>query len=193
MHTFIQNMSDLLEHVWKAAGLQHAYATDLPLCKPSSSQTSSWLTCIARCLPTWARHYSPADTYSRSTLCCQPNPSSAFHLSNLLSCSVMSTGQASAEMFILSQSELGASTFMLGIYIWVASIAALKQIRNAHFHPECVGSSRACLESCRITTCLCHRPPLVQVEQLAHIHVAHMHCTMRKCLNYLNLCWGLSH
>ena len=30
MHTFIQNMSDLSEHVWKAAGLQHANATDLP-------------------------------------------------------------------------------------------------------------------------------------------------------------------
>ena len=31
MHTFIQNVSDLPEHVWKAAGLQHANATDLPL------------------------------------------------------------------------------------------------------------------------------------------------------------------
>ena len=31
MHTFIQNVSDLSEHVWKAAGLQHANATDLPL------------------------------------------------------------------------------------------------------------------------------------------------------------------
>ena len=36
----------------------------------------------------------------------EPNPSSAFHLSNLLSCSVMSTGQASAETFKLSQPEL---------------------------------------------------------------------------------------
>jgi len=46
-----------------------------------------------------------------------PNPSSAFPLSNLLSCSVMSTGQASAEMLKLSQPGLGASTLMLGIYL----------------------------------------------------------------------------
>jgi hypothetical protein len=51
MHTFIQHVSDLSEHVWKAAGLQHAYATNLPLCKSSSLQTSMLPTCIARCLP----------------------------------------------------------------------------------------------------------------------------------------------
>jgi len=51
MHTFIQNVSDLSEHVWKAAGLQHANATDLPLCKSSSLQPSTLPTCIARCLP----------------------------------------------------------------------------------------------------------------------------------------------
>jgi len=49
-----------------------------------------------------------------STLCRQPNPSSAFHLRNLLSCF---REQANAEMFKLSQPELGASTLMLGIYI----------------------------------------------------------------------------
>ena len=114
MHTFIQNVSDLSEHVWKAAGLQHANATDLLLCKSSSLQTSTLPTCIARCLPKCAPHfYSPADT-SKSTLCSQPNRSSAFHLSNLLSCF---REQAGAKMLKLSQPELGASTLMLGIYV----------------------------------------------------------------------------
>ena len=49
-------------------------------------------------------------------LCCQPNPSSAFHLRSLLSGSVMSTGQASEGMLKLCQPELGASTLIFGIY-----------------------------------------------------------------------------
>ena len=71
-------------------------------------------------------------------------------LSNLLNCSVMSTGQASAEMFKLSEPKLGASTLILGIYFgFFPSLYS----RNAHFHPECVGSVRAYLVSCRIPTC----------------------------------------
>ena len=111
MHTFIQNVSDLSEHVWKAAGLQHDDATDLPLCKSSSSQTSMLLTCIARC------------------------------------------GNAQ----ILSTCAEGFHINYGNIFLDV-SIAVLKIVWNAHIHPEHVGSVRACLESCRITTCLRHRP-----------------------------------
>ena len=155
-HTFIQNMSDLSEHVWKAAGLQHANATDLPLCKSSSLQTSTlpwawgfhinvvdiiWIVSISMFgkLQDYNMLMPPtspcANRAARKHQCCphalhavfqseldifihlltptlgppcaaKPNPSSAFHLSNLLSCSVMSIGQASAGMLKLSQPEL---------------------------------------------------------------------------------------
>jgi len=41
-----------------AAGLQHAYATDLPLCKSSSSRTSTLPTCIA-VLPAKSKFSNP--------------------------------------------------------------------------------------------------------------------------------------
>ena len=144
-----------------------------PLCKSSSSQTSMLPTCIARCLL-----FSPADTYSRSTLCCQPNPSSALHLSNLLSCSEMSTGQASAGMLKLSQPELGAFTLMLGIYFGLFRLQYVKQLGMHTFIQNMSDLSEHVWKAAGLQHANATDLPLVQVEQLANINVAHMHCTL---------------